>query len=97
MRPRMSYMSGRRVERRLPSLNVCIIKASSPLPTLPGIMLYKEGLLCCLENVTRYSIHGLYWPWVLSVAQNSKENQVHTLMANEEPKNVGKIRKHLGF
>lgn len=31
------------------------------------------------------------------MAQNSKENQVHTLMAKEEPKNVGKIRKHLGF
>lgn len=29
--------------------------------------------------------------------QNSKENHVHTLMAKEEPKNVGKIRKHLGF
>lgn len=31
------------------------------------------------------------------MAQNSKENQVHSLMAKEEPKNVGKIRKHLGF
>lgn len=48
-----------------------------------------------MENVTRYSIHVEYWPWVLSMAQNSKGNQAHTLMAKEEAKNVGKIRKHL--